>query len=482
MLFNTPGFLFLFFPLCVLLVSLVKGRNKAAVLLLFSLTFYGIWSVKYLLLLLVSVIVNFYLGKKTYHCDSDRTRRYYKYLGVSLNLLLLGYFKYSNFVIENINTILHFEIPYADIILPLAISFYTFQQIAFICDCSKRSIDKPIFLEYLLFVTFFPQLIAGPIVHHKEVIPYFKKINVCYEQLTYGLCHFSIGIFKKVIIADKMAEYADPMFNIVAKGTNVSFFEAWIGAIAYTLQIYFDFSGYSDMAIGLAKVFNLNLPVNFNSPYKAINIVDFWRRWHITLSRFLRDYLYIPLGGNRKGVARRYVNLFLTMLLGGLWHGASWNFVIWGSLHGFYLVICHSLSYFSLKFNMYFSKLSTFIAVLIAWIFFRADSFSSSMNILSSMCGRNGFSLTSKFSFLIDKVDFIHLTNVSHVIHGKTQLVYIVIALIITVVAPNAQDIMRVVERRQMKLGIVHLAFFTFLLTFSILNMSKVNSFIYFQF
>jgi len=296
------------------------------------------------------------------------------------------------------------------IVLPLAISFFTFQQIAFLVDAFRGNTREYGFLHYCLFVTFFPQLIAGPIVHHKEMLPQFKqeeRDTSLLMRFSVGLSIFAIGLFKKTIIADGVGLYADAVFDAVASGTHLTFFEAWGGALAYTFQLYFDFSAYSDMAVGLARLFGIRLPVNFFSPYKATSIIEFWRLWHVTLSRFLRDHLYIPLGGNRKGRTRRYVNLMITMLLGGLWHGAGWTFMVWGGLHGLYLVINHAWRRFTrvlLPGNVRrrsfpgVARLVTFLSVVVAWVFFRADSLSVAWRILRTMTGVDGISLPRAWS------------------------------------------------------------------------------------
>ena len=257
--------------------------------------------------------------------------------GIAANLVLLGYYKYAGFFVENVAAVTGLALPMPSIALPLAISFCTFQQVSFLVDCSRNQVAPFNFRCYLLYITFFPHLIAGPVVRHHELLPQLEQprpLAVRWEDLTWGLHLFTLGLFKKAVIADTMAAYADPVFNAAATGAVPSCLEAWGAALGYTFQLYFDFSGYADMALGSARMFGIFLPENFNSPYKAENIADFWRRWHITLSHFLRDYLYIPLGGSRAGVTRTHVNLVLTMLLGGLWHGAAWTFVIWGTMHG----------------------------------------------------------------------------------------------------------------------------------------------------
>nr|WP_218058343.1 MBOAT family O-acyltransferase [Legionella jamestowniensis] len=323
---------------------------------------------------------------------------------MTLNLSTLVYFKYFNFLCSSSNYFFNTTLPYFNIILPIGISFFTFTQIAFLVDVYKGQTSEYNFIHYLLFITYFPHLIAGPVLHHKQIIPQFMNPNTYTlntENVAVGLTLFIFGLVKKVLIADSLSTYVIPIFNAANQGVPIAFVEAWIGSLSYTFQIYFDFSGYSDMAIGLSLLFNIRLPMNFNSPYKATSIIDFWRRWHISLSTFLRDYLYIPLGGNKKGTTRRFTNLLITMLLGGLWHGAGWTFVIWGGLHGLYLIINHfwkaltnllSLSNES-QVTTIISRGLTFLAVIVAWVFFRAESFSSAVSILSGMIGLNGISL-----------------------------------------------------------------------------------------
>ncbi|MGI9501998.1 MAG: MBOAT family O-acyltransferase, partial [Geminicoccaceae bacterium] len=312
-------------------------------------------------------------------------------------LALLGYFKYTDFLIANVNELLGTSLPILGIVLPIGISFYTFQQIAFLVDAYRGQVTDFTFKRYLFFITFFPQLIAGPIVHHAEILPQLAKrwrIDLT-SDLALGLFIFLIGLTKKALLADSFAGIATPIFDSADGGAVLTAQEAWVGALAYTFQIYFDFSGYSDMAIGIARMFGLRLPINFASPYKSVGIIEFWRRWHITLSRFLRDYLYIPLGGNRSGRVRRYLNLLITMLLGGIWHGAGWGFVIWGFLHGAFLMIEHG-------FRALFAKTPvplprpllrglgwglTFLAVILAWVPFRAVTLDGVTGMWGAMAG-----------------------------------------------------------------------------------------------
>ncbi|MCJ8330020.1 MAG: MBOAT family protein [Lentisphaeria bacterium] len=324
---------------------------------------------------------------------------------ILFNLGLLCYFKYSAFFMSNLGMD-HAAIDYLKkLALPLGISFFTFQQLAFIFDAYKGIVKEHDFPRYMLFVTFFPQLIAGPIVHHKQMMPQFnsdKEPENFAANFSVGICTFILGLFKKVVIADALSIFVTELYGNIAAGGTPGFYLAWIGILAYTFQLYFDFSGYSDMALGIAKCFGIDLPINFLSPYKSKSIIEFWRRWHITLSTFLRDYLYIPLGGNRKGTYMRYQNLMITMLLGGLWHGAGWTFVIWGGLHGLYLMINHAWSKLNINPSGKFASTSllifyqalTFLAVMLAWVFFRSPDLETTMMILTSLVDINSVELT----------------------------------------------------------------------------------------
>ncbi|WP_343859617.1 MBOAT family O-acyltransferase [Aliiglaciecola litoralis] len=403
MLFNSHEFILLFLPICFVLffaLSNIHRRISISFLILASLFFYGWWKVEYLALIILSIACNYAFAKaiSKWLTLSKFKSKLLLTCGVSANLLLLGYYKYANFFVSQVNVLLVDDIYFSKIILPLAISFFTFQQIAYLVDSYRKEIEHHSFLEYCLFVTFFPQLIAGPIVHHKEMLPQFfneSSFKPNANHISIGLTLFSIGLFKKVALADNVAVYATPVFSAANGGITMSVALAWQGVCAYTLQLYFDFSGYSDMALGLARLFGIKLPENFNSPYKSTSIVEFWRRWHITLSRFLRDYLYIPLGGSRTGKSRRYLNLMLTMVLGGLWHGAGWNFIIWGFLHGSYLVINHFYTAIRIKLSSappstvekLFYWLLTIFAVIVAWVFFRAETLDGALHLLKSMFG-----------------------------------------------------------------------------------------------
>lgn len=410
MLFNSYEFLCLFLPLALAgffaLGARQEGRFAIAWLGLASLFFYGWWNPLYLGLLLLSIVFNFLIGRQlganTVQVASDRP---ILILGVASNLALLAYYKYAGFFVGNVNAALGTHVDLGQILLPLGISFFTFTQIAYLVDAYRKEVREYGFVHYLLFVTFFPHLIAGPVLHHAEIMPQFARRKTFKPQainFAVGVSIFFVGLFKKVIIADGVAVYASPVFAAAAGGEPIGGLAAWGGALAYTFQIYFDFSGYSDMAIGLARMFGIVFPANFNSPYKATSIIDFWRRWHMTLSRFLRDYLYIPLGGSRCHPLRRHANLLATMLLGGLWHGAGWTFVIWGALHGVYLVINHlwrglvgerveRAPKAARTLYRLLALTLTFLCVVVAWVFFRASSLDAALIILRAMAGGNGF-------------------------------------------------------------------------------------------
>jgi D-alanyl-lipoteichoic acid acyltransferase DltB (MBOAT superfamily) len=398
MLFSSYAFLFQFLPATVLAFAAARRHSPRAGIMVLagvSLIFYGTWRPVYLLLLIASVAVNFSLGLRM---EDPLRRRAIGAFGVALNLAVLCYFKYTNFIFDSLNTLTGAPLPFFNIILPLGISFFTFQQIAYLVDVMRGAKVERDIVSYTLFVSFFPHLIAGPLVHHAEMIPQFKRGRTGRSSVlaARGLAIFAAGLFKKVVIADNLAQFVSPVFAHLDAGGGVTTPWAWLAILAYSLQIYFDFSGYSDMAIGLALMFGIRLPVNFRSPYRAISIIEFWRRWHITLSRFLREYLYIPLGGNRLGEQRRYINLMVTMLLGGLWHGAGWNYLIWGGLHGVYLSINHlwrgwrggnahvPAAGWATK---GFCWAITFFAVVVAWVFFRARTMAGAWQMLGGLFG-----------------------------------------------------------------------------------------------
>jgi alginate O-acetyltransferase complex protein AlgI len=405
MLFNSYEFIFLYLPTVLVVFFWLARLNPAysvAWLVMASLFFYGYWNPRYVSLLLASVIGNYCFGMWISKAQADQgliRRKPLLVLAIISNLLILGYYKYANFFVDNINSAAGTDFSLGVMLLPLGISFFTFTQIAFLVDAWQGKAKEYNFIHYTLFVTYFPHLIAGPILHHREMMPQFAmrdNYQINWDNLASGLMLFTVGLCKKTLWADSFAPFVNAVFDGVQRGEIPTAYEAWSGALAYTMQIYFDFSGYTDMALGIALMFNIRLPINFYSPYKAKNIIEFWRRWHMTLSRFLRDYLYIPLGGNRQGKSRRYLNLMTTMLLGGLWHGAGWTFVCWGALHGLYLTLNHlwrymrsgkQISWVPAWFSGLTAGLITFVSVVFAWVVFRSAELSHALIMIKAMTG-----------------------------------------------------------------------------------------------
>jgi alginate O-acetyltransferase complex protein AlgI len=497
MLFNSYAFIFFFFPVVLIgffLIGHRSARLAASFLGLASLFFYGWWSVEALPLLLGSICFNYWAGLRLTQAPerTDRGRKRMLVFALVVNLGVLAVFKYANFFLENVDVGLQAAglTPFSmvKIALPIGISFYTFTQIAFLVDCWQGKVHERSFVHYLLFVTFFPHLIAGPVLHHAQMMPQFAnpatyRFNP--DKVSLGLAIFVFGLGKKLLIGDPLGQYADLMFNGVHNGVAPMANSAWVGVIAYTLQIYFDFSGYSDMAVGLGLCLGVQLPLNFNSPYKSTNIVEFWRRWHISLSTFLRDYLYVPLGGNRKGPRRRYLNLFITMLLGGLWHGAAWTFVLWGALHGIYLMINHVWNA-KVRRDRKPGRIAhllgwalTMLAVMIAWVVFRAESMHAATLIYKGMLGLNGTagSIFSEFGGVpYRKSDFFNT---------------LLAGLFIALVMPPTITLQRWVPQAQALLGRPRLAWIfppvmafatVILLGVCVSKLGSYSPFLYFQF
>ena len=478
MLFNSYQFIFLFLPITLIGYFVLVRLNRLAPVIwlaLASLAFYSVSNWQFVLLLLASVAFNYVIGGLLI---SKRPRPASRVaaltIGVAGDLLTLGYFKYAGFLAANLNWVFSTGFT-VNVLLPVGISFYTFTQIAFLVDAYRGNVARYALPHYALFVTYFPHLIAGPILHHKDMIPQFERAAARRPDphlILSGLIIFGIGLFKKTCLADGI----QPLVSLAFGPNAPTFDQAWIGALAYTFQLYFDFSGYSDMAIGISLMFGIFLPLNFNSPYKATSIIDFWRRWHMTLSQFLRDYLYIPLGGNRHGRTLRYVNLMITMLLGGLWHGAAWTFVAWGALHGVYLCINHAWNNYGPAVAPRFARLAnlaafilTFLSVVVAWVFFRADSLPSALYVLSKM------------------------TDPTQIAFGRAEMAYALFIMVYAAIAwfaPNTQTIMgydhknRTVGQRfsawQKRPAFLYAA--AAVLAFGILGIHQHSEFIYFRF
>jgi alginate O-acetyltransferase complex protein AlgI len=417
MLFSSWQFIFLFLPVTLLVFFLSPARlGNFRKLWLFatSLFFYGYWKVEYIPLLLFSIGFNYAIAEGLSRFAGRRFSVHLVTLGVVLNLSLLGYYKYTNFICDVLSTVSPFKVDRFNIELPLAISFFTFTQIGYLVDVYRDRKLHYNFFDYSLFVVFFPHLIAGPIVRHWEIIPQLtqKEIKASTSDLAAGWTLFLLGLFKKLFLADAISIPATAIFGAAENGLSTNFLDAWLGTIAFALQIYFDFSGYSDMAIGLARMFGIKFPCNFNSPYKSDSIVEFWKRWHITLTRFFREYLYFPLGGNRCGKVRQVFNIMITMLLSGLWHGAGVTFIIWGALHGFYLVVAHQWQGWRKRTGWtnnprWYRTVATAVTlffVLISWVYFKVSDLHKANHFTATMLGGHGLTMSvealPKSSFL----------------------------------------------------------------------------------
>jgi alginate O-acetyltransferase complex protein AlgI len=406
MLFNSQPFVLGFLPVCLtgcfLLARFAGGDWPLRWLVGCSLVFYGWWDPRLLPLLVGSILANFAIGRlldRLARAGRDGAARRLLAGGIVANLALLGWFKYAGFLARTL------ALPVPDVVLPLAISFFTFQQIMFLVDSARRLVPPAGLLAYAGFVGFFPHLIAGPIVRPAEIIPQLRAPTLGRfdaDGFAHGATLFLLGLAKKLVLADSLAGFADAGFNAAARGATLTLAEAWYAVLAYALQVYFDFSGYSDMAIGLARMVGVRFPLNFDQPYRARGIADFWRRWHITLGAFLRDYVYIPLGGNRCAPPRQAGNLMATMLLGGLWHGAAWTFVLWGGLHGAFLVTQAAFAriapgwLYTGRWRRPWALAAqalTLLAVLVAWVPFRADGMAAAGAMLRGMAGLNGLAL-----------------------------------------------------------------------------------------
>ncbi len=493
MLFNSYIFIFLFLPITLIgYFTLGKFRlvKLARIwLLVTSLFFYGYWNPPYLLLMVISIVFNHQIGNAIASVNlKSQQAKILLWTGIGINLASISYYKYANFFLSSVNGVFQSTITLNEIFLPLAISFYTFTQIAYLVDVYRGETQENRYdiITYSLFVVFFPQLIAGPILRHDELIPQLSKLRnyvFSHKNFAYGITLFSLGLSKKVLIADNISPWVSTVFS---NPDNLTFIEAWVGALSYTFQLYFDFSGYSDMAIGLGLMFNIKLPINFDSPYKATSISDFWRRWHITLSNFLRDYLYIPLGGSRKGELRRYTNLIITMLLGGLWHGAGWTFVLWGGLHGIYLSLNHYWRKLKLPLPPFIAWVITFVSVVYGWVLFRATTLNDGLTMISTMTGFNGVILPGEPSgklaivtnFGIGLKRWSELDYLPVLAGSKTIAILTLIILVVWIkVLPNTQEVIAKMKPTWWWAVIVGL-----IAGICLLSLNRVSEFLYFQF
>ena len=470
MLFNSFVFIFAFLPITFLVYF---GLNKMrqftlakAALVVASLYFYAFFNWSYLPIILSSIVVNYLVAWRMKVDEKRWLRKLWMVVGVAFNIGMIGYFKYFDFFIENVNIIFKSDFTLLNILLPLGISFFTFQQVAFVVDSYRRKTELPKFLDYCNFVTFFPQLIAGPIVLPEEMLPQFedranRRIN--YENLFNGLFIFALGMCKKVLIADSIAVFANTGFDLMNTYTMA---EAWLTSLSYSFQLYFDFSGYCDMAIGLGLMFNIKLPLNFNAPYRACDFQDFWRRWHMTLNRFLTQYLYIPLGGSRRGEVRTLVNIFIVFLVSGIWHGAGWTFIVWGILHGLTMMVNRLWKKHGVTLPNWVAIPLTFFFVNIYWVFFRAESLRDAMLIVQSMFNNFNLSLTQDFT-----------SNLPSILPNTVNMMILFASFVLGVVGKTAYQQMESEGHCRWKSAVTIVAFVV-----GCLFISRVVTFLYFNF
>ena len=491
MLFNSYEFIFAFLPISFFVYFYLNSKRLTtaakAWLVFTSLFFYSWWNIMYLPLILISILFNYTITNTMIEYDKSRRKYFSKrsllHAGLLFNIGLLVYFKYMDFFISNTNTISGSDIELLHLALPLAISFFTLQQIAFLIDSYEGLVKEKNFLDYTIFVTFFPQLIAGPIVHHKEMMPQFANVRnkvKNYKNIAIGLFIFSIGLFKKVVIADTFAVWATQGFDVA---TTLNLFEAWATSLSYTFQLYFDFSGYTDMAIGAALLFNIKLPINFNSPYKATGMIDFWQRWHITLSNFITTYIYTPIvrSFDRLTFHKAMFATVITFLIAGLWHGASWMFIIFGGLHGLGLIINHYWKKRKIKLNVVLAWFITFNFVNITFVFFRAKEWDDAVKVLGSMFSLDNIVLPN---FLASKlaslskygIEFGALaTNLSAA--GKDLIIWLLIGFILILVFKNSIDKLKLFKPSAINSFVFIMAF-----TISLYKLSGYSEFLYFRF
>lgn len=489
MLFNSYIFVLLFLPLCLsgnyILGHHFNANINKIFLLTMSLWFYGYFNPAYLILIIVSILVNYSVYKGIMYCRGSfpALKCFLLIVGLLFNLGMLFYYKYFDFLLKNINFLFRENFPLQNLILPLGISFFSFQQISFVIDTYKGEVENYSFFDYAMFVTYFPQLIAGPIVLHKELIPQFREVGkrqISWENLSKGLYQFVGGLAKKVLVADTFGKVVNWGFSDI---TLLDSTNAVLVMLSYTFQIYFDFSGYCDMASGIGSMMNIELPINFNSPYKAVSIVDFWNRWHITLTRFFTKYVYIPLGGNQKGEGRMYINIFIVFFISGLWHGANWTFILWGGLHGIFMIITRWYQKKGKKINKVIGRGITFLFINLSWIVFRANSVSDAGKFYTKIFQFNWNGVNSKIlsSFQFDTLQLIlgklfHIAIPEIVILILLALLFIVTFWIVMYTenlgtkaknfSPNSKNLWSTV----------------ILAVLSILSFSEVSTFLYFNF
>lgn len=484
MLFNSYFYIIIFLPASLIVYFYLNSRKLTVLskgwLVLASLVFYSWWNIRYLPLILASILFNFVIGStlSRHYPGRENFRKVILFSGIAGNIGLLGYYKYADFFITNVNNVTGAGLGLFQMALPLGISFFTFTQIAYLVDSHRGKASEYGIMNYALFVTFFPHLIAGPIIHHNEMMPQFNAVRnkvINYRNISTGLFIFSVGLFKKVVIADTFAGWASSGFDTT---DTLTLIEGWVASLSYTFQIYFDFSGYTDMAIGSALLFNIVLPQNFDSPYKAASVREFWRRWHMTLSRFLRDYVYIPLGGNRNGDARTCMSIVATFFLGGLWHGAGWTFVIWGLLHGAALVVERLWGKLGIKMNRLVAWFLTFNFICITWVFFRAKDLDGAVRVLKAMFGMSGFTLPEAMVRMSPYLSGFGMRpdGMPYSLQWRV-LIAICFAFILVLFTGNSGSYVK-----GFRPGYRTLAFSGILAAYSFLNMNRITEFLYFNF
>ena len=487
MFFHSLSYALVFLPVAVTVYFLLNRTGNAVLgkvwLVCASLFFYGFTNYAFIPVIIVSISINYIFGRLLAQdagiaVQQVRLRKLVLLGGVLFNLGALMFYKYTNFVIDTLNDLFIVNITPLGILLPLGISFLAFQQIAYLVDCYNREVREGNFLNYCLFITFFPRLIAGPLVYHHEVMPQFaspqgRKLN--YDNLSRGLIMISVGLFKKIVIADALASCADRGFDIASR---LSFFDAWLTSLSYTLQIYFDFSGYTDIALGSAFLFNIALPINFNSPYRSLDMQEFWRRWHITLSRWLIKYLYIPLGGNRRGTIRTFLNILITFIVCGIWHGAGWTFLAWGGMHGLGIIACRIWRNAGVRLPKAVSWLLTFLYVNCAWVLFRAETFGDAMKVYRGMVDIGSIALPGtweKILSLFNDTTATFSTWIDVVWTGGNSFLCVVLGMILSIAFKNSQELMNTFNLRWALLTSI-------MALWALMLLSKESEFVYFQF
>ncbi len=487
MLFNSHFYIFIFLPLTIVLNFLLnrfrfflRGRF---LLLIASLVFYGWWHPAYVLLLLGSICFNYLIGGSIISRLAGKKEMYGHFplaFGVAGNCLLLAYLKYADFFITNINLVSGLQIPLLRLLLPAGVSFFTLNQIGYLVDSWRGKIKEHDFLSYAQFISFFPYILAGPIVRYEEVVPQLTRLRnrlFDYKNASCGVYLFFIGLFKKVVFADTLAVWANQGFDTSA---TLTFVEAWITSLSYTLQLYFDFSGYTDMALGTALIFNIKLPINFDSPYKSLNIQDFWRRWHMTLGRFMRDYVYIPLGGSKVPEVHVLANLLITFLIIGIWHGAGWTFIVWGCMHGIAMIVHRLWKKCNISMPRPIAWLITFNFVNGTWVFFRAEDLGDAAKVLWGMAGLNGFTLPKGLAKKFAGFQGYGVTfgEVLGSIGGNDRtFLWIIALLFVCIFLKNSNEL-----AQSFQPNVVRLIFISAVAVLAILHLGSYSEFVYFRF